>query len=106
MSYGGTRNPPHIPKGCVLETLHLTLRALYFYPDPMPFPDVTIQIFSDFYVNSGCFDLSNSYALNEDVAWHVQFRPGPEGVTGLAKGLRDHRGRIIKALTQGNAGGK
>jgi hypothetical protein len=23
VSYGGTRNPPHIPKGCVSETLYL-----------------------------------------------------------------------------------
>jgi len=35
VSYGGIRNPPHIPKGCVPETLHLRLRALYFYPDPL-----------------------------------------------------------------------
>ena len=33
VSYGGTRIPPHKPKGCVSETLHLRLRAPYFYPD-------------------------------------------------------------------------
>jgi hypothetical protein len=33
VGYGGTMNPPHIPKGCVSETLHLMLRAPYFYPD-------------------------------------------------------------------------
>jgi hypothetical protein len=33
VNYGGTRIPPHLPKGCVSETLHLTLRASYFYPD-------------------------------------------------------------------------
>ena len=32
VGYGGTRNPSHIPKGCVSETLCLRLRALYFYP--------------------------------------------------------------------------
>ena len=35
MGYGGARNPPHIPKGCVSETLYLTLRAPYFYPDSL-----------------------------------------------------------------------
>jgi hypothetical protein len=34
MGHGGTRNPPHIPKGCVSETLHLKLRAPQLYPDP------------------------------------------------------------------------
>ena len=29
---GGTRNPLHIPKGCMSETLRLRLRAPYFYP--------------------------------------------------------------------------
>jgi hypothetical protein len=33
VNYGGTRIPPHLPKGCVSETLHLRLRAPYFYPD-------------------------------------------------------------------------
>ena len=33
MGYGGARNPPHIPKGCVSETLRLMLRASHFYPD-------------------------------------------------------------------------
>ena len=32
VSYGGTRNPLHIPKGCRTETLCLRLRAPYFYP--------------------------------------------------------------------------
>ena len=32
MSYGGTRIPAAQPKGCVSETLHLRLRAPYFYP--------------------------------------------------------------------------
>jgi len=32
VSYGGTRNPLHTPKGCRTETLCLRLRALYFYP--------------------------------------------------------------------------
>lgn len=32
MSYGGTRNPLHIPKGCISVTLHLP-RASRFYPD-------------------------------------------------------------------------
>ncbi len=27
----GTVNPPHIPKGCVTETLRLKLHALFFY---------------------------------------------------------------------------
>ncbi len=35
VSYGGTRNPPHIPKGCGSETLYLWLRAPYFYPKPV-----------------------------------------------------------------------
>lgn len=33
VGYGGTRNPPHIPKGCVTVTLRLRLRAPQFYPD-------------------------------------------------------------------------
>jgi hypothetical protein len=33
VSYGGTRNPLHRPKGCIPETLYLWLRAPYFYPD-------------------------------------------------------------------------
>ena len=33
VGYGGTRNPQHIPKGCMSETLCLRLRAPYFYPD-------------------------------------------------------------------------
>ena len=32
VSYGGTRHPPYTPKGYVSETLHLPLRASYFYP--------------------------------------------------------------------------
>ena len=32
VSYGGTRNPLHTPKGCRMETLCLRLRAPYFYP--------------------------------------------------------------------------
>src|SRR5437763_16009128 len=32
VSYGGTRNPLHTPKGCRTETLCLRLRAPYFYP--------------------------------------------------------------------------
>lgn len=32
VSYGGTRNPLHIPKGCRTETLCLRWRAPYFYP--------------------------------------------------------------------------
>ena len=32
VDYGGTRNPLHIPKGCMSETLWLRLRAPYFYP--------------------------------------------------------------------------
>jgi hypothetical protein len=32
VGYGGTRNPLHIPKGCMTETLCLRLRAPYFYP--------------------------------------------------------------------------
>ena len=32
VSYGGTRNPRHTPKGCRTETLCLRLRAPYFYP--------------------------------------------------------------------------
>ena len=32
VSYGGTRNPLHTPKGCRTETLCLQLRAPYFYP--------------------------------------------------------------------------
>ena len=32
VGYGGNRNPSHIPKGCVSETLCLRLRAPYFYP--------------------------------------------------------------------------
>ena len=32
VSYGGTRYPLHIPKGCRTETLCLRLRAPYFYP--------------------------------------------------------------------------
>src|SRR4029453_1388654 len=32
VSYGGTRNLLHIPKGCRTETLCLRLRAPYFYP--------------------------------------------------------------------------
>jgi len=32
VSYGGTRNPLHKPKGCMMETLHLKLSAPYFYP--------------------------------------------------------------------------
>jgi len=32
VNYGGTRNPLHIPKGCMSETLCLRLRAPYFYP--------------------------------------------------------------------------
>jgi hypothetical protein len=37
VDYGETMNPPHIPKGCVSETLRLMLRAPYFYPDnPAP----------------------------------------------------------------------
>jgi len=32
VSYGGTGNPPHIPKGCGAETLRLMLRAPLFYP--------------------------------------------------------------------------
>jgi hypothetical protein len=31
VGYGGTRNPPHITKGCVPETLRLRLCAPYFY---------------------------------------------------------------------------
>ena len=34
VSHGGTRNPLHKPKGCMMETLHLMLRVPYFYPDP------------------------------------------------------------------------
>ena len=34
VSYGGTRNPLHTPKGCRTETLCLLLRAPYFYPTP------------------------------------------------------------------------
>ena len=33
VGYGGIRNPPHIPKGCVTVTLRLRLRAPQFYPD-------------------------------------------------------------------------
>jgi hypothetical protein len=32
VSYGGTRNPLYKPKGYMLETLCLRLRAPYFYP--------------------------------------------------------------------------
>ena len=32
VSYGGTRNPLHKPKGCMSETLCLRLCAPYFYP--------------------------------------------------------------------------
>ena len=32
VNYGGTRNPLHIPKGCMSETLCLRLRAPNFYP--------------------------------------------------------------------------
>ena len=32
VSYGGTRNPRHTPKGCRTETLCLRWRAPYFYP--------------------------------------------------------------------------
>jgi len=32
VGYGGTRNPLHIPKGCMSVTLCLRLRAPYFYP--------------------------------------------------------------------------
>ena len=32
VGYGGNRNLPHKPKGCVLVTLLLMLRAPYFYP--------------------------------------------------------------------------
>ncbi len=32
VNQGGIRNPLHIPKGCKSETLHLQLRASYFYP--------------------------------------------------------------------------
>jgi hypothetical protein len=32
VNYGGIRNPLHIPKGCMSETLCLRLRAPYFYP--------------------------------------------------------------------------
>ena len=32
VSYGGTRNPLHIPKGCRTETLCLRLRAPCLYP--------------------------------------------------------------------------
>ena len=45
VSYGGTRNPLHTPKGCRTETLCLRLRAPYFYPTarraasaPLPLP--------------------------------------------------------------------
>lgn len=37
VGYGGTRNPPHIPKGRVSETLHLRLCAPHFYPGPLKF---------------------------------------------------------------------
>jgi hypothetical protein len=36
VSYGGTRNPLHTPKGCRTETLCLRLRAPYFYPTSKP----------------------------------------------------------------------
>jgi len=32
VNHGGTRNPLHLPKGCMSETLCLKLRASYFYP--------------------------------------------------------------------------
>ena len=35
VGYGGIRNPPHIPKGCVTVTLRLRLRAPQFYPDSL-----------------------------------------------------------------------
>ena len=43
MGQGGTRNPPHIPKGCVSETLHLKLRAPQLYPDPFSFFMIDIE---------------------------------------------------------------
>ena len=33
VGYGGIRNPLHIPKGCMSETLCLTLCAPQFYPN-------------------------------------------------------------------------
>jgi len=39
VGYGGIRNPLHIPKGCMSETLCLTLCAPQFYPDRQPMND-------------------------------------------------------------------
>ena len=36
VGYGRTRNPLHIPKGCMSETLCLRLCAPYFYPTTRP----------------------------------------------------------------------
>jgi hypothetical protein len=46
IGHGGTMNPLHEPKECIMETLHLKLSAPYFYPTLYirKLPDVWITI--------------------------------------------------------------
>ena len=39
VSYGGTMNPPHIPKGCVSETLCLQAARAAILSRPLLFPE-------------------------------------------------------------------
>ena len=42
VGHGGTMNPLHEPKGCMMETLRLKLSAPYFYPTLFPQRTITV----------------------------------------------------------------
>ncbi len=43
-----------------------------------------------------CFDVNNSYAIEEERCFHFQTAPGKDNVTGWGKGLRDSNGKSVK----------